>query len=170
LDVNINGRETYFEWLNAGLYTASTGRGTMSMAEAPRIERLYFGFDVERLLLRLDAHGGIRQHLEDVDTLRIVFSEPAGFEMLVIEPNTSRPIVQMYHNDVPVSAAGVEAATDVIFELAVGWRSLAATTDAKIHFHVELIRNEQVLERIPHEGTVETAVPSPDFELMMWQA
>jgi len=170
LDVNINGRETYFEWLNAGVYKASTGRGSMNMAEPLRIERLFFGFDAERLLLRLDAHGGIRQHCEDVDTLRIVFSEPEGFELLVIEPSVNRPIVQMYHNDVPVSAAGIEAATDVIFELAVAWRSLAATTDAKLHFHVELIRNEQVLERIPHEGALETSVPSPDFELMMWQA
>ena len=31
-------------------------------------------------------------------------------------------------------------------------------------------QDERSIERIPREGTIETAVPSPDFELMMWQA
>jgi len=26
------------------------------------------------------------------------------------------------------------------------------------------------VERIPAEGAIETAVPSPDYELIMWQA
>ena len=51
LSVKIDGRETYFEWLNAGVYTPSAARGTMTMTHAQRIEELYFGFDARRLLL-----------------------------------------------------------------------------------------------------------------------
>ena len=48
---------------------------------------LYFGFDTERLLLRLDARGGpFREQLADVEALRIVFFQPAGFELLVSQP------------------------------------------------------------------------------------
>jgi hypothetical protein len=33
-----------------------------------------------------------------------------------------------------------------------------------------LIKDKESVERIPHEGAIETAVPSPDYELIMWQA
>ena len=39
--------------------------------------------------------------------------------------------------------AGVEAAGDLLFELAVPFRSLAVTTDDPVHFYVELLREEQ---------------------------
>ncbi|REK12080.1 MAG: alpha-amylase/alpha-mannosidase [Planctomycetota bacterium] len=170
LDVKVNGRETYFEWLGAGGYSASTGRGTMNMADAQRIERVYFGFDQERLLLRFDATGPISDRLVDVETLRIAFLQPAGFELLITEPAQARPSVRLFHNDVPVSAPGVEAAADAILEVAVPWRSLATAPEAPLNFFAELYQLERSIERIPQEGLLETVVPSPDFELMMWQA
>jgi alpha-amylase/alpha-mannosidase (GH57 family) len=170
LDVKIDGRVTYFEWLNAGEFVSSAARGTMTMAEPHRVDRLHFGFDEARLLLRFDTPGGVRSRLADVDTLRVSFVEPSGFELLVRDPSTPRPGVQLFHNDVPVSAAGAEAAADNVLEIAVPWRSLATATDALIHFYAELIRNQQPIERVPHEGAIETLVPSPDYELMMWQA
>ncbi|MGD9720625.1 MAG: hypothetical protein AB7O59_16520 [Pirellulales bacterium] len=170
LDVKVDGRVTYFEWLNAGIFHASTARGTMTMAELARMESVYFGFDNERLLLRCDAAGGMRSRLADVDVLRVTFLEPAGFELLVAAPSAPQPDVQLFHNDVPVSAAGAAAATDSVLEIAVPWRSLATSTDAPLHLYIELLRDSQPLERLPHEGVIETAVPSPDYELMMWQA
>jgi hypothetical protein len=170
VSVKIDGRETYFEWINAGVYTASAARGTMTMAAPRRVEQLYFGFEPERLLLRFDAHGGARVRLSDVDALRVVFLDPSGFELLVRGPGTTSPAAQLFHNDVPVSAAGVAAAADAILEIAIPWRSLATVTDAPLNFYAELIQCDQPLERIPHEGAIETFVPSPDYEMMMWQA
>jgi alpha-amylase/alpha-mannosidase (GH57 family) len=170
LHVKVDGRVTYFEWLNAGVFVATGARGTMSMVEPSHLERLHFGFDDERLLLRLDAAGGVRARLADVDALRIVFVEPRGFELVVSQPSTPAPAVQLFHNDVPVSAAGVEAAAELVLEIAIPWRSLATTTDAPLQFYVELVQHAQPIERLPHEGVIESVVPSPDFELMMWQA
>jgi hypothetical protein len=170
LDVKVNGRETYFEWINAGGFAARAARGTMNMADSQRIEHIYFGFDAERLLVRFDVEGSIVQRLADVDTLRIVFLEPSGFELLVARPGTARPTARLFHNDVPISVPGIEAAADTILEIAVPWRSLAPATDAPLHFFAELIAGDRSLERIPQEGAIETQVPSPDYELMMWQA
>ena len=87
LRVKVNGRRTYFEWINAGHYVCGGPRGAMSMVTAGLISDLYFGFDTERLLLRLDARGGpFREQLADVDALRVVFLQPAGFELLVAHP------------------------------------------------------------------------------------
>ncbi len=172
LEVNINGRETYFEWVNAGVYVHTAGRGAMNLAEPEHVERLCFGFDSQRLLLRLDARGGsaVVQRLADVGTLRVVFSLPAGFELLITGPGEARPRLQLFHNNVPVSAAGVEAAADQILEIAIPWRGMVSAAEMPLHFHVELIQDAEVIERVPQEGEVETLVPSPDYELMMWQA
>ena len=77
--------------------------------------------------------------------------------------------MQLYRNDVPVTVSGVEAAADMILELAIPFRSLGVTVDAAVHFVVELLEAEQSIERLPHEGAIETIVPSADYELMMWQ-
>jgi len=76
----------------------------------------------------------------------------------------------LFHSDVPVSASGTEAACDAILEIALPWRRLGVDVDAPLKFYVELVAHEQALERVPSEGAIETRVPSPDFELMMWQA
>lgn len=171
LGVKIDGRQTYFEWLNAGRYRASGSRGTMSMQTDHRLTDLYFGFDLKRLLIRCDFRGGgAREQLADVSALRVAFHQPEGFELLVSHPDWSEPILQLYHNDVPVAESGITAATDRIVEISVPLRTLGLTTDDAIQFHVELEQGDQSLERAPTEGAIETTVPSPEYELLMWQA
>ena len=171
LNVKVDGRRTYFEWINAGRYVNQGARGTMAMAAERFVSDLHFGFDAEHLFLRLDARGGpFREQMAEVQTLRVVFLQPEGFELLVSHPAWKEPILQLYHNDVPVAESDVRAAADSLFELSIPFRSLALSTDEPVHFCVELLRDEQSLERIPHEGAIETAVPSPDYELIMWQA
>jgi alpha-amylase/alpha-mannosidase (GH57 family) len=171
LNVKINGRRTYFEWINAGHYSCTGSRGTMSMAPDGRIGDLYFGFDEDRLLLRFDARSGtIRERLADVDTLRIAFHEPAGFELLISHPGWQNPILQLYRKDVAVSESAVQAAGDAILEIALPLASLGVSTDDPVQFFVELLVRDQSIERIPAEGAIESSVPSPEFEMMMWQA
>jgi hypothetical protein len=142
----------------------------MSVGTATRTEGLFFGFDADCLFLRLDARGGpVRQQWTDIDSLRIVFGKPAGYELLVLHPSHAEPIAQLYRHDVPVSRADVQVAADAVLEIAIPWKSLAVSQDDPVHLYVELLQQEQPMERMPHEGTIETVVPSPDYELMMWQ-
>ena len=171
LRVKVDGRRTYFEWINAGHYVDSGSRGMMNIVTAGLISDLYFGFDLERLLLRFDARGGpFREQLTRIDALLVRFLSPNGFALLVKNPSQKKPLVELLYNDVPVANPGIEAAADMLLELAIPFRSLAVKTDDRIQFHVELLRNAQPIESIPHEGAIETTVPSPDYELIMWQA
>jgi alpha-amylase/alpha-mannosidase (GH57 family) len=170
LNVKVDGRQTYFEWLNAGYYVPRGDRGTMSSATPGRVDSLRFGFDAEHLFLRLDAAGGVvREQWSDIDALRVNFLEPEGFELLVVRPAILEPTAQLFQRDVPVSGAAMQAAGDAILEIGIPWRSLAVGPDDQVHWNVELIRDEEVVERVPSEGAIQTTVPSPDFELVMWQ-
>ena len=171
LNVKVDGRRTYFEWINAGHYVNQGARGTMAMAAERLVTDLHFGFDCDQFLLRLDARGGpFREQLAEVDALRVVFLQPEGFELLVSHPSRKEPNVRLYHNEVPVAESESKATADLLFELSIPFRSLALSTDEPIHFYVEMLRDEKSLERIPHEGAIETCVPSADYELIMWQA
>lgn len=171
LNVRINGRRSYFEWINAGHHQCQMSRGTMSMTHEGLVTDLYFGFDRQRLLVRLDARRPPwREALAEVEALRLVCTQPAGFELRVANPALRRPGVQLYHDDIPVAESGAEAAGDMLFELALPTRSLALATEDPLQFYVELLRDDEAVERIPREGVIETAVPSPDYELIMWQA
>jgi alpha-amylase/alpha-mannosidase (GH57 family) len=171
LNVKIDGRRTYFEWLNAGHYRVGNVRGTMSMVQEGLLSDVYFGFDTERLYLRLDARGGaVRERLADIDTLKVRFFEPAGFELVVARPSWQSPLVQLYHQEVAVSDAGVLAAADTVLEMSIPFRSLTVETDDPVHLNIELIKSGQSIELVPNEGTIETFVPAPEYELIMWQA
>lgn len=171
LSVNVNGRHTYFEWIGAGRFTCSAARGTMSMADRRIIEEVYFGFDTERLLLRIDTHAqAARDALAGIDQLRVVFVTPPDYDIVVQQPGAAHPAARLRRGETVLSRATVEAATDLIFELAVAWRDLGLKVDSQIEFYVELLRGDQSVERAPAEGAIETSVPSPDYELLMWQA
>ena len=100
----------------------------------------------------------------------MVFFQPEGFQLVVSQPATRTPSVELYKGETVVPQSGAEAAADSIFELGIPFRSLSLRTDNAIQFCIELVRGGQSIERVPAEGAVETAVPSPDYELIMWQA
>jgi alpha-amylase/alpha-mannosidase (GH57 family) len=171
LRVKVDGRRTYFEWINAGHYVCGGARGAMNMVAAVKISDLYFGFDLERLLLRFDARGGpVREQLTQVDALRVRFLSPNGFVLQVKNISQKKPVAALLYNEKPVAEPGMEAAADMLLELAVPFRGLGLKTDDRIQFYAELLQKGQPVERIPHEGAIETTVPSPDYELIMWQA
>lgn len=171
LHVKVDGRRTYFEWILAGRYVCQGSRGAMNMSLGGLISDLYFGFDTERLFVRLDARGGpLRERLARIACLRIVFFQPEGVQLVVWQPAQRAPRAVLFRHAAPVPDAGVEVAADWVFEAALPFRSLGVTTDEPIQFCAELIQDEQAVERIPSEGAIETRVPSPDYELIMWQA
>jgi alpha-amylase/alpha-mannosidase (GH57 family) len=171
LRVKVDGRRTYFEWINAGHYACGGSRGTMNMAEAGLVSDLYFGFDLDRLLLRLDARDGpAREKWAGIGALRVCFLSPDGFTLVVKNPAHKKPTAELLLNDATVAAPGIEVAADLLLELALPFRALGLNTDDCIQFYVELLQKNQPVERIPSEGAIETAVPSPDYELIMWQA
>ena len=76
LDVRVDGRHSYFEWLNAGLYLAGSERSTMTMVSSGLIRRIHFGFNTTHLFLRLDTAGRAISDLAAATEIHVRFSEP----------------------------------------------------------------------------------------------
>ena len=128
----------------------------MSMAEAAAHRTLYFGFDAERLLLRLDARGG-RAASDWPTSTRCGswFVEPAGLRAAGrASRRAASPRSQLLRNDVPVSAAGRRSGRATRFwKLAFPGAAWRRPADEPVAFLRRAGRSdEQPIERIPHEG------------------
>lgn len=170
LPVKVDGRRTYFEWVSAGRYVCGSERGTMTLVTEGLIREVHFGFDRERLLLRVDTAGPAAEELSHTDELRVQFLEPAEVEVRLTGWKARMPRAKLYRGGRAVPKTDVEVAADQIVELAVRFDDLQLAPQDPIQLWLEVRSGRQSLDRAPREGTLELTVPSPDFEQIMWQA
>jgi alpha-amylase/alpha-mannosidase (GH57 family) len=178
LDVKVNGRKTFFEWLAAGRYTCQNERGTMALVTRGPIKDVYFGFNPRTLLVRVDFDTPARVALADFDALRLGFLDPPGYELRVhLDKGTPgegggplRYRVELVTPAHPPAAAppDVEVGIDQVVELAVPFDRLGVKVDQPLQFYVELFQGQQSRDRAPREGAIHLTCPSPDFEQIMW--
>ncbi len=168
LDVHIDGRYTFFEWLSAGHYCCHNERGTMAMAMKGPLHDVYFGFDLDRLLLRVDCDEPARDALSEFEVWRIGFMEPAGWEVRVEDPGRPAQRVRLFRDGEEAPGAGLAAGVERIAEVAIPFEALGVGVDQPVQFFVELLQDGQSRDRAPRQGTIHVARPSPDFERIMW--
>jgi alpha-amylase/alpha-mannosidase (GH57 family) len=169
--VKIDGRATYFEWIDAARYICGSERGTMTLVSRNLLESIWFGFDAERLLIRVDTSGGAaRQRLAEVDRLRIGFVDPAEREVVVLSPAETFPVACLNHaGRLLANGTTIPVATGAICELGVPFARLDRAPGDPIRFYVELSKGESSVDRAPREGLFELVAPAPDFERILWQ-
>ena len=173
----LDGRATsYFEWLPAGLVETDVPAGAMTGAEhrAPTLHELRFGFDLDRLYVRLDLGGSAPKELADGLRCCITFTAPADRRMVLSGTGEgSSAELQQRASDgswgiIPTSSAQM-AAADVI-EAAVAFTDLGLQPSQPFAFFVAIQRNGEELERHPAHRPVEGLVPEAEFERINWKA
>ncbi len=170
LRVKVDGRRTYFEWINAGKYVSGNERGTMTQVTQGIVREIYFGFDPARLLIRVDTAERASDELKALDELRIKFSEPAGTEVRLTGFANGAPRGEVWHNEQSLSKFPVEVAVRGILEVGIPLEALSLTPNRRVEFSLEAFADQQSQDRAPREGLLSMAPPSKDFELLMWQA
>jgi alpha-amylase/alpha-mannosidase (GH57 family) len=168
--VKVDGRRTYFEWICAGHYVCGSERGTMTKVTMGVLRDVYFGFDAQRLAIRMDTARYAREDLEQLDEMRIRFVEPSGMEIRITGFKQHDAKAKLYREDKVVAKATIELAVEQILELAAPFADLGLVPDSTIQLYVEAAAKKQSVDRAPQEGVLEIVVPSPDFERIMWQA
>lgn len=170
LNVKVDGRRTYFEWLDAGHYVSGNERGTMTLVAESLIREVYFGFDLNRLMLRIDTSVNARRELSHLDELRIGFLEPEGYYLRIMHPAGKQPEAQLFRDNEPIAGAVIEYAIDSILELTIRFSDLKLKPEDQIQLFIEAFSERNSVDRAPREGALELLTPSSDFEQIMWQA
>jgi alpha-amylase/alpha-mannosidase (GH57 family) len=170
LEVRIDGRETFFEWVQAGRYICQNERGTMAIGAGCTLRDIYFGCNLEGLLIRIDCDRPAKQALLDFESLCIGFLEPEGFELMIHHPGRHSQSLQLRrHGEVVESApTPVQFGIDRIAEMAIPFKLLGVEMQRPLQFYVELLEGRQSRDRAPREGAIHLTRPTADFERVMW--
>src|SRR5262249_436134 len=154
LQVKIDGRLTFFEWVHAGVYTAHNERGTMAQAMWGPVREGHFGFDLQALLVRVDFDGPARRALAEFTALRVRFLEPEGFDVWVTWPADRPARAGLRRAGGPADApeVPVEVGLDKILEMAVPFDALGVRVGEPVQFFLEVLEGGQSRDRAPREG------------------
>lgn len=161
----IDGRETtFFEWQGAGLYRPAKAQGSM-FGGATAFGALLYGFDLERLYLRLDPAESPQRSGEACSAVRVELVTgrgPLTVELPCAPDGAVRP-----------GARGEQALGQVAFarvlELELPFAALGLAAGERFALAVHALRGGVALERLPLGGYVTLAVPDQDFERIHWR-
>ncbi|MCH8829460.1 MAG: alpha-amylase/alpha-mannosidase, partial [Planctomycetes bacterium] len=170
LPVKVDGRHTYFEWISAGHYQSGSERGTMTLVTEGLIRDVYFGFDVDRLLIRADTAQNACEDLQHLDELRIVFQQPEKMELQITGWGDPALQAALIHEGRRLHKSHVGVAVAQILAIEIAFADLKLQPESPIQMYLEAFVDKKSIDRAPREGALELTTPTADFELVMWQA
>jgi alpha-amylase/alpha-mannosidase (GH57 family) len=164
LRVDVNGRDTsYFEWLGAGLYSPERRRGAMH-GRTFYLRELRYGFEPQRLCIRLDAFPDALAELEDAE-FRVTVHANADVTLMaklsrgkLVEYAVEQDRICLLN-----PAGSAEAAFEKILELAISKELFDLRGISHLHLSVALWHGGLPLDVLPAEGTLQVALGEEHF-------
>jgi len=173
----IDGKNTtYFEWVGAGVFEQqSAGQGAMHQV-ATIAKKLYFGFDLENLFIRIDFAQDATSILDgrSGQDITVYVTLPSQRRAKIVakrcDRGSSYSLKMFWQNDGGWKQVDARGSVGVarVFEMAIPFEALGCVAHDNITFAVKLSQNDQIIESIPEGSSIETTVPGPGFEQEEW--
>ena len=175
----LDGEETsYFEWLGAGSHEVREVAGAMhrSDAAAPTVTAIRFGFDADRLYVRIDTARPAVDLIAEGCEFSLFFLRPERLR-LTVRQDAGRLACGLWRRLSeaagwqPSGGGGATAAAGTLLELAAPLAELDASAGTRLSFLVAVHRPDGAeLERHPRTRPIEVDVPDAAFEARNWTA
>jgi alpha-amylase/alpha-mannosidase (GH57 family) len=168
----LDGRPTsYFEWFNAGGFDPARAGGAMRQSGDSLLGRLLFGFDLERLYVRIDRAGRRRWTEEPPLRAAILVFAAQTWRIEVTgtgESTTSRLSAEDSNRGWRDAGPLGEAKAEIVLEAAVPFEALGLEPGDLFGIQVELTVPDGTVERQPPRAPISLTTPDVDFEARMW--
>src|SRR5262245_19028183 len=169
---------SYFEWLAAGEVEVRDVAGAMHQIDRPRriLTGIKFGFDPERLLIRLDVAERAADVLAEGYSFAVTFLEPEGIRVAFAKAQGEVRATLLLRNggqdtwsERPFTG---NVAVDTIVEVAVPLADLPGALNAPAVSFVVTTNDPggTDIDRQPVVRPVRVELPSPDLEAKNWTA
>ena len=158
----VDGEDSnYFEWLDAGRIDVLAYGGAMNIAN-PLVKTLYFGFDSDRIYLRIDTKKYARIYFETGFSLRLHLQSGAREWQGEIGFDGKVPEARGF-------AAGSAAAIGRIIELQVPLAALDVGAGGELRLHMFWSFHDQPFQTIPARAPLTIKVPGAKDYAAYWQ-
>jgi alpha-amylase/alpha-mannosidase (GH57 family) len=178
-----DGEETsYFEWLGAGTLEVRDAAGAMHQADRPasQITLVHFGFDRERLYVRVDATRRLVELLAAGYEVSLKFLQPEGVRFSVRETLGRLSGRYWDRRTVPDRGSpawvergpgGATVAAGSVLEIGLPLADLGVGDGDPLAFFVAVFDAAEVeRERHPAHRPIDVQVPDARFEARNWNA
>ena len=173
LSPTLDGRVTHFyEWRAAGYFAARPSGESMYRSEG-FVSGIYYGFDLERLYLRIDPILGNRNHLEG---LQFGIHLTTGPEWQIAFPVRFPEGAEQFFTfclrapgPTQVQRHLTSIRSDRIIELSIPFAELRLHPKEQLNFYVRVEKEDLEVERYPRNGFLTIVIPDRDFESSFWQ-
>ncbi|HZR27001.1 MAG TPA: glycoside hydrolase family 57 protein [Vicinamibacterales bacterium] len=181
LSPTFDGENTsYFEWLGAGTFEAHRVAGAMHQTSGPAVglTAIHFGFDADRLLVRVDAERPLVDVLAEGHEVSLKFVTPAGLRFSVRQ-EFGRVAGRLWqrrtdHSTILWTDRGpgqAVVAVGTVLEIGVPLSDLGVDVGAVVEYFVAAFDpNGAELERHPAHRPIKLTVPDAHFATRHWQA
>jgi alpha-amylase/alpha-mannosidase (GH57 family) len=166
---------SYFEWIGAGGVEDAPGAGTMHQVAARTngITQVAFGFDAERLYIRIEGARPMRDLLVGTFGLTLKFLKPSGIQVVVRRDGRLTDVLMVKRTakgdwDV-ATCAGLASAIGRVAEVCVPFRCLSAKPGDPVAFFVALSEGNTEREQHPKHQPIEVEVPDERFSVRNWR-
>ena len=183
----LDGEETsYFEWLGAGTLEVHDVVGAMHQIErrASLVSAAHFGFDRERLFVRVDGSQRVVDLLAGGRILSLIFVTPPGFRFSVRQSVGrltgtfwQRPTGNGDHRAAGDNhwtdrgSLGASVAAGSVLEVALPLGDLGLSEGQPVAFFIAVTDESGVeIERHPEHRPIELVTPDAMFEARYWRA
>jgi alpha-amylase/alpha-mannosidase (GH57 family) len=163
----LDGRVTsYYEWIGACKFDVDRAGGTMSLPDA-HVHRIYYGFDVDDLYLRVDFR---KDKISDLDMVQICFdSTPNTMLSFAKNPKgqgifASQDAGKKWQDKGP---CGDVAWVD-IFEARIPLNCLGVRHGQEMGLYLLALQKGKILERWPLDGVIQFVVPTQEQLSSNW--
>ncbi len=158
----------YYEWYQGAQVDVRKSGGSMHKSES-LISSLHYGFNEERLFLRLDPAVPF-DSFESSVTISIITAKPADIKITCpIRGDAIKGELFEKKNEEWVRIKEIpDVAVKEIFEIGIPFVDLKANQKDEIALFVSIRKDAEEIERCPWRGHISLNVPTPDFEAMMW--
>ncbi len=171
LSVNLDGFvSNYFEWLDAGKYSASKDMDAMHRTSDQPLQEGFFGFDIDTLFIRVDFNENLFSQYRDRGRLVITFVQPEELQIYTsfFADKPLRFRIKNKRNTYDRKDF-YSISLNKIIELSCPFADLGLFPGIDVEFFIELVKEDEVIQRMPLRTVFYFSVPSKDFERMMWQ-
>jgi hypothetical protein len=177
LTPTLDGEVTsYFEWVGAGELELSASAGSMHQvapARRPVVTGIRYGFDAERLFVRVDLARRAQDVLVDKGEIRVSFFKPANHRLSVSGDGLRACRAELFERRGPEgwhpkTSARPSAAAAQILEMGVRLADLGVQPGDTVSFFVTLLQDGHALEQYPAHHPLDVQVPGADFAARLW--
>ena len=167
----------FYEWQGAGYVEGRAPLSSMHRGST-YFSRIYFGFSLDRLYLRLDPveyltdmttgkqDGDLEIHAHFIEprpaklVFRLDLPDPSQFTLLLSPDGTVFSTARTYDT----------IRRKKIIELAIPFKDLGLEPGARVQLVVKVMQGDLELERYPRHRPLAFVVPDHTFEARMWKA